>query len=86
MTETLSIKISALEKAKLQRIAELRAVSLSQLLREGLQKVLDSSVDEEGAAVKDRAMKILEDFWATSPGGPEDLSTNKKYMEDFGKS
>ncbi len=86
MSETLSIKISPLEKAKLQKIAEVRAVTMSQLLREGLQKVINTSADEDGAAAKDQAMKILEDFWSSTPGGPGDLSTNKKHMEDFGKS
>ena len=59
MSETLSIKISPLEKARLQKIAEVRAVTMSQLLREGLQKVINTSADEDGAAAKDQAMRWL---------------------------
>jgi hypothetical protein len=84
--ETLSIKISAAEKDRLRRVAELRAVSMSQLLREGLHKVLDWEEGQEGDANKREVMRILEKHWASAPDGPEDLSTNPKYMEDFGRS
>lgn len=85
MSETLSIKISSLEKMRLQTLAEARAVSMSQLIREGLEKVLEGSVCDKGEAKKQQIMQILENHWAESPGGPGDLSTNKKYMEDYGK-
>lgn len=86
MTETLSIKVSTSEKEQLRRIAELRSVSMSQLLRESLHTVLDSEKDQGGSTAKHEAMKLLEELWKTSSGGPGDLSTNKKYMEGFGKS
>lgn len=86
MTKTLSIKISSAEKEQLQRIAELRSVSMSHLLREGLQNVLDG-VGETGAdATKRKVMRMLEEHWANAPAGPEDLSTNKRHMEGFGRS
>ena len=83
--ETLSIKISSLEKVRLQELARARAVSMSQLIREGLEKVLDGSGCDEEEAGKQQIMQILENHWEQSSGGPGDLSTNKKYMEDYGK-
>lgn len=86
MTQTLSIKISIAEKEQLRRIAELRSVSMSHLLREGLQNILDG-VGEPGAdATKRKVMRMLEDHWATAPDGPGDLSTNKEHMKGFGRS
>ncbi|MGB6220121.1 MAG: hypothetical protein WBG04_03735 [Haloferula sp.] len=58
---------------------------MSQLIREGIEIVLKGSTDVEGETKKEQVMKILEKHWAESPGGPGDLSTNRKHMEDYGK-
>ena len=86
MSETLSIKISSAEKARLKAVSEARNVPVSALIREGLQKVLSETSDSEKPSCYDLVAKELEELWAQGGSGIADLSSNKKYMEGFGKS
>jgi hypothetical protein len=82
MEETLSIKVSKAVKLRLQAVAKMRKVRPSVLLREALDQVLASQKAAGGLSCYDLCQDLFEHL---EGGGPKDLSTNKKYLEDFGK-
>ena len=83
--ETLSIKISKDDKARLRQLALQRKVSLSALLREGLENVVQDDTDKGKTSCYSRAAKYLEHATGLGASGLGDLSTNKKRMADFGR-
>jgi hypothetical protein len=80
--ETLSLKVPKAVKIRLQAIAKARKVKPSVLLREALDQVLASQKAADGLSCYDLCRDLFEHL---ESGGPKDLSTNKKYLEDFGK-
>ena len=86
MTETLSIKISSAEKARLKALASARKVPISDLIREGLHLMLSGAGDSEKPSCYDLFAKDLEKLWSQPGSGITDLSSNKKHMEGFGES
>ena len=82
MEETLSIKVSKAVKLRLQAVAKTRKVKPSVLLREALDHVLASQKTAGSLSCYDLCRDLFEQL---ESGGPKDLSTNKKYLEDFGK-
>ena len=83
--ETLSIKISKDDKTRLRQLALQRKVSLSALLREGLENIVQDSTNTGEASCYSRAAKYLGPDAALGTSGLGDLSTNKKRMEGFGR-
>ncbi|MGB8356282.1 MAG: hypothetical protein WCD79_20455 [Chthoniobacteraceae bacterium] len=82
MTETLSIKVPVQTKARLKAVAKNRHTNPSALLREALDLVLAG----ESKSGKASLYELNRDLFAEEgTGGPRDLSTNPRYMEDFGK-
>ncbi|MBK1826787.1 CopG family transcriptional regulator [Haloferula rosea] len=86
MAETLSIKVSSEDKARLKVLAAARNVPISELIREGLHKVLSETGDSERPSCYELFAKDLEQLWAGDGSGITDLSTNKEHMEGFGES
>lgn len=86
MSETLSIKITSAEKARLKAVASARKVPVSDLIREGLRKVLSESCDSGQPSCYDLFAKDLENLWARGGSGISDLASNKYYMKGFGES
>lgn len=86
MSETLSIKITSAEKARLKAVASARKVPVSDLIREGLRKVLSESCDSGQPSCYDLFSKDLENLWARGGSGISDLASNKKHMKGFGAS
>jgi predicted DNA-binding protein len=82
MDETLSIKVPKAVKLRLKAVAKARKVKPSVLLREALDQVLSSQKADAGTSCYELCQDLFEQL---EPGGPRDLSTNKKYFEDFGK-
>lgn len=82
MDETLSIKVPKAVKIRLRAVAKQRKVKPSVLLREALDQVLASQKADTRTSCYDLCRDLFEQL---EPGGPKDLSTNKKYLEDFGK-
>ena len=82
MDETLSIKISKAVKLRLKAVAKARKVRPSVLLREALDQVLAGHNTESGTSCYEPCRDL---FKRLEPGGPKDLSTNKKYLDGFGK-
>lgn len=82
MDETLSIKVPKAVKIRLQAVAKIRKVKPSVLLREALDQVLASQKVAGTLSCYDLCRDLFDQL---EPDGPKDLSTNKKYLEDFGK-
>lgn len=77
---TVSLKMPEPLAAEVAAVARRRGVSKSALIREAIEKFL--MADE--ARQPRSALDLVADL-AGSCEGPEDLSTNKKYMEGFGE-
>jgi len=78
--KTISLKLPARLHAKLERAAKLRKQSKSEVVRAALEQLLNS----EGAVPPGSLLEAARP-WIGCVEGPGDLSTNPKYMEDFGK-
>lgn len=83
--ETLSIKVSKSDKLRLQRIAKERKLTLSAVLREGLEHSINHQKTTQGTSCYDLAEGILEDETAIGASGVGDLSSNKAHLESFGR-
>ena len=82
MTETLSIKVPVQTKTRLRAVAKSRHTSPSALLREALEVVLSQGALAANASLYDLSRDLFERAGNT---GPRDLSTNPKYLDDFGR-
>jgi hypothetical protein len=80
--ETLSIKVPKAVKIRLQAVAKVRKVKPSVLLREALDRVLATQGPSGVLTCYDLCRDLFEQL---ERNGPNDLSTNKKYLEDLGK-
>ena len=85
MSETLSIKVTSAEKARLKSVASTRNVPVSDLIRESLRKVLSETGDSGQLSCYDLFAKDLENLWAKGGSGISDLSSNKTHMRGFGE-
>lgn len=80
--KTVTIKLPPSLDAKIAAIAARRgARSKSEIIREALDRFV--SIEEE--AQPGSLLEALQDFAGTCDG-PSDLSTNPKYLEDFGRA
>jgi hypothetical protein len=82
MTETLSIKVPVQTKARLRAVAKHRHTSPSMLLREALDAVLSDAAPKGRASLYEMSRDLFADL---GRGGPRDLASNPKHMEDFGR-
>ncbi len=79
--KTVTIKLPSTLDAKITAIAAQRgARSKSEVIREALDRFVSSEHEAEPGSL----LEALEDF-AGSVDGPRGLSTNPKYLEDFGR-
>lgn len=79
MTVTLSIKIPIEVRKRLEKEARERRTTTSDLMRQALQLILESE-SSVGSCYE-----LSEDLFRDLGAGPRDLSTNDKYLEDFGR-
>ncbi len=77
------MKLTPAQKAKIKRLAERRGVSQKQAVMD----LVDQAVEEKKEPIKAKPGSFLDgiEHLAGSVEGPGDLSTNPKYMEDYGK-
>jgi len=75
-----TVKLSAPLHARIGRIAKTRQATRSRVIREAIEAGL-----EESARGDERSFYALTSALAGSASGPGDLSTNPKYMKNFGK-
>lgn len=84
MQETLSIKVSSAEKARLKAEAARRGVKLSTLLRMGLDVVTSDVSPTHRPSCYDLAARFFEEPGHVDSSGLCDLSTNKAHLHGFG--
>ncbi len=84
MQETLSIKVSAAEKARLKAEAARRGVKLSTLLRMGLESVTTGIAAQDAPSCYDLTARFFEEPGHIGSSNVGDLSTNKAHLNDFG--
>ena len=84
MQETLSIKVTPAEKARLKAEATRRGVKLSTLLRMGLEAVTKDVPPVSQPSCYDMASRFFEEPGHIDSSGLGDLSTNKAHLNDFG--
>lgn len=82
VTETLSIKVPVQTKARLKSVAKNRHTSPSALLREALDLVLAGKAATSRTSIYELSRDLFE---GEEGGGPKDLSTNKRYLDDLGR-
>ena len=82
VTETLSIKVSKELKERLRAAARSRHTKPSALVREALELVVSCAAPNSKPSLYDLSKDLFENL---SRGGPRDLSTNRKHLDDLGK-
>jgi hypothetical protein len=82
VTETLSIKVPVQTKARLRAAAKHRRTTPSALLREALDLVINGHGPRSRPSLYDLSRDLFVDL---GKGGPKDLSTNKRYLDDYGR-
>ncbi len=78
--KTISLKLPVGLHAKLERAAKHRKQTKSEVVRGALEQFLEA----DGAIPPGSLLEAVKP-WIGCVAGPGDLSTNPKYMEDFGK-
>ena len=82
MTETLSIKVPKELKARLRAAARSRQAKPSALVREALELVIAGTAPKSKPSLYDLNRYL---FANPGQGGPQDLSTNRRHLDDLGK-
>jgi hypothetical protein len=85
MQETLSIKVSPAEKALLKRLAEVRGVKISAILREAIQLAAAGAQPDELPSCYQTAARYFEEPGWIGASKEGDLSVNKERLKGFGK-
>jgi hypothetical protein len=88
MRTTVDIPDELFRRAKSE--AALRGRKLKDLVEEGLRLVLEkenapAASEQPSAKKKLSAHDLLKDLCGIIKDGPEDLATNPKYLDDFGR-
>jgi len=81
------MRLTPAQKAKIKRLAERKGSTRKAAVLEAVEHELDTEVEEEEESIEAQPGSVLEraQDLCGSVEGPEDLSTNPKYMEDYGK-
>ena len=82
MTETLSIKVPKELKARLRAAAKMRQTKPSALVREALELVISGAAANSKPSLYDLSKDLFQDL---GRGGPRDLSTNRRHLDNLGK-
>ena len=77
---TISLKVPETLAIRLEDTARRRGVSKSVLIRSALEVYLQTNTAEEPGSALSQAADL-----AGSLSGPQDLSTNKTYLRNFGQ-
>ncbi len=78
--KTITLKVSEEIDERVRYEAQRQGISKSSLVREALASYLAEPSNSSEPSVYDRIKDLLD----SDGEGPSDLSTNPKYMEDFG--
>lgn len=77
---TLSLKLPTHLDALVDRLAKQRGLSRSAVIREAL-----AQYATKDPGIRGSALEAAGDLVGSIKGGPRDLSSNKKYLDDLGK-
>ena len=86
MQETLSIKVSLADKNRLRKLAAERGVSLSKLLKQGVETLISGTAPSASPSCYDLGAHCFEHPGHLGASGHRDHSTNKKHLAGFGAS
>lgn len=75
--QTISVKVPREVSARLVRLARARKTTVSAVVRDAIERY--------DAPMKGSFLEAAAKYVGCLKGGPGDLTTNPKYMEDFGK-
>jgi len=78
---TITCKIPDELNARLDAEAVRKLLSKSALVREAI----ENSIKHRGKTGRQTSFDLVKDLCGIVKGGPTDMSTNPKYMKDFGK-
>jgi hypothetical protein len=81
-TEWFGMRVTPSQKEKIERLAERKGLTQKAAVLEAVERELTENGDS--AAQPGSVLELTEDLCG-SVEGPEDLSTNPKHMEDYGK-
>ena len=79
------MRLTAAQKARIERLAERKGTTQKDAVLEAVNRELGAAEAEEVEPEPGSFMENIEDL-AGSVDGPEDLSTNPKYLDDLGQS
>lgn len=79
--ETLSLRISKAESRALRERAQREGISRASLVRRALRAY---GVTPEAEAERS-GYDVIKDLIGQSQGGPDDLSTNREHLDDYGR-
>jgi len=84
------MRLTPAEKAKIKRLAERKGSTQKEAVLAAVERELATETDEKADAIEPQPGSFLEaesDFVGIidDPDVPSDLSSNPKYMEDYGK-
>ena len=80
-TEVVVVRLPKLLNARLKGLAKRRRSSKSAVIRD----LLETHPSTRAASRKPMLMELAGDLIGSIKGGPTDVSTNKKYMEGYGR-
>ena len=86
MTETLSIKVPASEKARLKALAAKRNTTITRLMRDALHRLSEESARVAAASCYDLSRDLFESPERLGASKEGDRSTNKARLRSFGNS
>lgn len=86
-TESFKMRLTPAQKAKIKRLAERKGSTQKEAVLAAVERELAADTYEEADAIEPQPGSVLElaQDLCGSVEGPSDLSTNPKYMEDYGK-
>ena len=79
------MRLTPAQKARIERLAERKGTSQKDAVLAAVSRELSETDDDEVEVQPGSFMEGIEDL-AGSVDGPEDLSTNPKYLDDLGQS
>lgn len=85
MKETLSIKVAPEEKVRLQALAAQRQTTVSQLMREALDRLAEEE-NSNHPSCYELVHDLFEDSSKLGASSEGDRSTNKRHLLSFGKN
>lgn len=77
----LTLKVPSELAVKLQKLADRRRVSKSQIIREALEKALQNAESDSVLSAYD----LMKDGFGIVRSGVGDLATNKRHLKNYGK-